>query len=973
MMYTVVCGQQTHTIHFTTNNGLPSSECYQVTTDRKGYIWVATDYGVSCFDGRRFRNFTPVQGMPEQSIIRIEAGKDDKVWFACTNGYLGYISDQRVFSVAGSKQLMRVLSKLRGSVVSLKCDQRGDVWVGTSRSFYVLRKDEKHRKLHEVQLHDNGYYGVFKQLGSKKWIESTYKNDPHKMTIAHATITLKIRVFSFENRQDRTMKLTFDSKKAINPAFHGFVTQKKQLYLSYNDELFTIKNDRFIKLKAFGKSILCLLEDKKGNLLLSLSNGGGVLLFENGNLQSTPVHLLSGNTIGSICEDKEGGLWFTGVERGLFYIPLLDTKVYANIKGLNEAIESIGYANNCLFVINNKSDLFSIRFSGTVPTIRRKTLPVLSSNARRKIIPYKQQYLHVGSLVVEFNSDLVTGEYHRYSDRKAAMGASDVIGPVNGRYYGISYQELCEVKNQQWNLLKELPARGNTLVYSRQLKKLLVGTKLGLFVYNNESLRNFQPNYFEDQEITALAEDRSGTLYVGTKGKGVYLLKAGKWQNMTEKEGLVSNYCRTISVDSSGVVFLVMHGGVHYFRTSNPKRVRRLTISNGLFTNEVIGLANVNNHLFVGTKSGLISLSSAELFKEDEKHPIYLKEMVVNNRPYKKRFVDFGANSYRFYIDILAYKKGGNQRYQYQLRGLDELPKKSSHEFVEYTKIPPGTYELWVSEIMENGKAATPKKLVKFTVLAPFWQQWWFLAIVGALIVLIIVLLFRWRLRFSQARTAKRNELMRRLAESQIIALRAQMNPHFIFNAINSIQDFVLNNNTQEAYDYLAKFARLIRLVMQQSNTNFLSLEKEIDWLRIYIELEQLRFRDRFEFILTLDPSLNDQLDISIPNMLIQPHLENAIWHGIMPLKEKRLGKVLLSIRKTDQELEIIIEDNGVGRSEETNLQRGHVSNGIKLVTDRLEKLRELDQLSFHQEIIDLVENNQPAGTRVVIHLYGYE
>ena len=173
--------------------------------------------------------------------------------------------------------------------------------------------------------------------------------------------------------------------------------------------------------------------------------------------------------------------------------------------------------------------------------------------------------------------------------------------------------------------------------------------------------------------------------------------------------------------------------------------------------------------------------------------------------------------------------------------------------------------------------------------------------------------------------------------------LLSQMNPHFIFNSINSIQNYILQKKERDAYSYLAKFSKLIRMVLNNSDKNQLTLYEEIDLINIYIEIEQLRFDNTFEYELHVDEEINEQ-EILIPPMLIQPYVENAIWHGIMNLDQQRKGKLTLTFTKTEQLIKIVIEDNGVGRKASQSYKKNseHKPLAMKLTKKRLEIMTDL-------------------------------
>ncbi|MNY13984.1 Sensor histidine kinase YehU [compost metagenome] len=208
------------------------------------------------------------------------------------------------------------------------------------------------------------------------------------------------------------------------------------------------------------------------------------------------------------------------------------------------------------------------------------------------------------------------------------------------------------------------------------------------------------------------------------------------------------------------------------------------------------------------------------------------------------------------------------------------------------------------------------------------------------------------------------------MAEYQITALQAQMNPHFIFNAINTIQGYILGKNEGEAYSYLAKFSKLIRMVLHNSQLKVLRLERELEVLHLYIELEQLRFDHCFDYELIVAEG-TEITDFNIPGMLLQPYVENAIWHGIVNLENSRRGKLVISIEQVDEQLLISITDNGVGREQAKSFRKNtnHKSVGMQLTGERLDVMNRLHgENTASVKVIDLLdENGNASGTKVEI------
>lgn len=225
-------------------------------------------------------------------------------------------------------------------------------------------------------------------------------------------------------------------------------------------------------------------------------------------------------------------------------------------------------------------------------------------------------------------------------------------------------------------------------------------------------------------------------------------------------------------------------------------------------------------------------------------------------------------------------------------------------------------------------------------------------------------------LRQQEQHLATLNE---KLASSQLTALRTQMNPHFIFNALNSVQQYILEGDVDKANRYLTKFSRLQREILQHCDQQFITVEKEIEMLQLYLQFEQLRFHASFEYHILLNPAF-DASEIKIPPMLLQPFVENAIWHGLMPKNGHR--KLLIQFNLiSDDELQCMVDDNGIGITASARLngagRDGHVSKGVSLVKERLALLEQQYHQPFKVSMGELLTNEGAVtGTRISLQLF---
>ncbi len=276
------------------------------------------------------------------------------------------------------------------------------------------------------------------------------------------------------------------------------------------------------------------------------------------------------------------------------------------------------------------------------------------------------------------------------------------------------------------------------------------------------------------------------------------------------------------------------------------------------------------------------------------------------------------------------------------------------------------------SEKEQRGKLLAEQKLISEKALAERKRKNDLL--LAGICILVIVSVFSIlliRQRNLKTRAVERADTLHKMAEVEMKALRAQMNPHFIFNSLNSINKYIVAKDEDAASDYLTRFSHLIRLVLNNSMYKAVTLDKDLETLELYMQMEQLRFEEPFKYEIAIEENIDTER-VLIPPLLLQPFVENSIWHGLMP--KQCAGKILIKINSTHDTLNCIVEDNGIGRKKAAEInatkQSIHQSLGIKVTEDRIEILKQQKNTESKLAVTDLKdENGNASGTRVEINL----
>ena len=281
----------------------------------------------------------------------------------------------------------------------------------------------------------------------------------------------------------------------------------------------------------------------------------------------------------------------------------------------------------------------------------------------------------------------------------------------------------------------------------------------------------------------------------------------------------------------------------------------------------------------------------------------------------------------------------------------------------------PGRYTVLAKASNADGVWSAEKELIRIRILPPFWQTWWFISLCTLCVAALIYAAYRYRVRQIRAKEHLKTEFNKRIAELESRALRAQMNPHFLFNSLNSVKSLISQGESYKATQYLTRFGQLIRQVLANSEQHVIRLQEELEALRLYLEIEQLRFQN-FEY--SIDVASDVDVDfIEVPPLILQPYVENAIWHGLMH-KPNGERTVDISVIRDEHKLILTVEDNGIGRVEASKISmRGNARKGgmgMRVTGDRLKLLERLYGRSVQVDIEDLYDNhNTASGTRVTI------
>ncbi len=441
---------------------------------------------------------------------------------------------------------------------------------------------------------------------------------------------------------------------------------------------------------------------------------------------------------------------------------------------------------------------------------------------------------------------------------------------------------------------------------------------------------------------------------------------------ITKRQGLIGNVCHCI-YSHHGILWVGTDKGLNKIRVDEPGYPISFFNSNdGLASDNVNVLYAAGSRIYVGTTAGLTYFEESKAINGDECRLVI--SSITNSG--RNRIGDSAAivlpskqNNIRFEFVAISYRSVGKITYRYRLNGLDSEWRETGDNYLAYPSLPSGQYEFQVQALNRFG-IKSEMRSIQFEVATPFWKGVWFQVVMLALFFSATWAFVTWRIKGVRKQQEQKARQSHRMAELEHIALQSQMNPHFIFNCLNSIQQFVFDKDMMATNEYLTGFARLIRATLNHSSRTFISVAEEVEYLTDYLSMEKMRFKDKMRYSIEVAKGLNGQTSL-LPPMLLQPYVENSIRHG---LRHKTGGAGFVQIRfwLEGERLLVTISDNGIGRKKAIAYKTGeHIeyqSKGMSLTSARIDMIKVLYKSDIRVEVQDLTDRDgQAAGTRIEI------
>lgn len=950
-------GQSPRPIHYVVDDGLPANEVYDVYEDSLGYIWLATDHGVARFNGLEFKNFTTQDGLCDNTVFSVKPDHQQRIWVRGLNGCLSYLVDDHFAAFPFNDQLQSALGEL--FIEDFHWTKEGDLYFrssGGATELFVW--EHRHRKVRRLPIPVGDNLALVYEDGRP--VMGNYSRSP-RVEKAGTILPAAVATFHVQLMVAAESKGAIASNCLVQPLSGG------RALVAIQDHVYQWQSDSTLGASVYVPRRSGIAIDRDGNGFIAgkglwhWSSEGFRPMATGGDFESVTKSL----------QDRSGHLWVAG-HQGLWFFP-------------NRYAQNLG--GNDLTSVPHAWRIHPVQGGAVVlSTVGSKVyfVPVDSSGiqaAGPELIGADFSYLHdfavdaSGTCLVSFENPIQILD-QQTSPIQTSRGIRKTGGSIDVERFGTNYylanRESWSVADSSFQIIFHGSAHGFrgwcTAIQRDSSGVVWVGTKEGLMVDHGRETLPFMPgNALFRARVTSIENGPHGILAVSTRGNGLILIRGKQYLQLDQRHGLPSNLCGNLAWGSHGL-WVATHCGLSLVAWDHGRiNVKVFTTQLGLSSLMVNDVVEINGLAIAATENGIDCIHPNAFDDIRLVRPTRITQLYVQGKPYGLN-APLSKSDRQVQFDFEATRIVGarNMLYRYRLLGKDPHWRVTGDRSIGFFGLGPGNYTFEVTSQLPNG--LWDERVARWTFHVPAYlhETWGFRFAIGALLTVLIFVFFRWRYMVRRHHLAREIHLQK----AEIKALRAQMKPHFMYNALNAIQNHILKGDTLRSAQYLSQFADLTRRILSQSDRSTISVADEIETLQLYIGLERLRFSDLFDCeVLLSDPRLQKE---EIPPMLIQPFVENAILHGLLPMASGERRRLVIEVQALPNGHRWRIQDNGVGRKAHAAFpsSKQHQSTALRNIQERIALMNALGNFSIQLEIKDLYdEKGGPQGTLVELTL----
>jgi ligand-binding sensor domain-containing protein len=998
LIITVIISMTLHSQSFniktyTTKDGLSHNNVRVIARDSTGFIWIGTWDGLSRFDGHEFKNYYHIprdsSSLPYFSVSNIKVDRDNNLWILTDFG--------NVVKYNRASDNFTVLKSIDGVSIehadNISTDPAGNLliinqneiikWIDRTRESVVIKLKTTDGKPYYIS---NQFNSVAILKDSSIWIIGTSVLEFKRTGKRLYTIKQEYTII----KPSSLKKTEYDYKTWFS--FYNSVSNEKWIFS--NTGLYKLDKERSV-FREYNGDIP--FEEFSGTRYFYWGwMNDGLYIYNTGSKKLTHIQKKDSKVPVAMLLAEDNLLWFSsctasgvpcGLSRLIAISKFFDNNIVSDPDSAAPAIYSviIDRYKNIWTGIRGYDHIVQFRSDKRIKNLYqfdRNSMP--ASTYIRSMIPVADgiwigYYLKLLQFYDYKTSKFINHFPDAYSTRAILINKDGNI------LIGTSNLAIYYPGTEKTKILMKMP----DLVMIFKLYQSPDGMLWAGM--NGSSVLKYNPETRESTIIKLVAEQSNvediisgdnGELWFALLGEGVcrYNQVEGTFRFYTTSSGLSNNTTYSLLKDNSGNIWVSTNSGISRINP-NTGQIRIFGTTDGLGITEFNSGAKFvadNGKFYFGGMGGYVSFcpDSLELITGSSNNQKLILTNLEVSGEIRHLPVDLngagtiifskGENNFHLTFSSTDFVNSDKTLYRYKLSGVNRnwVETDSRNRNINYVNLKPGWHNLQIEAVDLNGNWGASKEMI-IRVTPYFYQTKLFLISVPLLVVAIIVSLiifYVWHVR--QREKQKQYELM-------LQSLRGQMNPHFIFNSLNSINYFISNNDRLSANRYIADFSRLIRSILSNMGNKYVLFDNELSSIEDYLRIEHLRFADKFDYEIKTD-EISNRSDIEICPGIVQPFIENAIWHGVRALEDR---KGFIRIRFTYSEnggIKCIIEDDGIGclaTIKKHENKENHKSRGIDIVKEQLQLSGRLHRTNYKVEINDLYVGRIETGTKVVVDI----
>ncbi len=984
----LLSAQEHHLRHFTTEDGLPTNSVYGCIQDKAGYIWAFTEKGIAKFDGYTFKNYTVADGLPTNDVWDLTEDHLGRIWIQGYANEAAYIWKDSIFTIPiEGAGLLQVNSTTDGRVA---------LFTGNPLFFYLFDGKELVKKTcinlldkrNELNKNAAIQLGVSDSRITRAFIptakDTLGKIDCQGNILGKYAVDFDLTSTDFSLQRSRVFYTRL-------PHRDYWINAEGIIQIIENGEIITLNTLKFSDLKFMrgNSATQYWLEDS--TLQLSVDQG---LLITDAQLNvkdfyETTYLSQKGISLNRKIKDKEGNIWIATESRGLYLLTTQARTVQTYIPNNNAKVTTITAHQHAFYYGTEDGAVYQLQDHKIYPLIPSQA----ASNPVLKLAAFNQQLLIVvrdrGTEIL----NLQTGERKEFLDylqfdatqRKKLRRQNMTLSAVKDFAYNEAQKQF--IFGHFSGLYTFTKNDNNRYVAKKWNKQRTIGVAIksneGIWTAHDDGLGYIAT---EGQQATLdtidglkkkvfslLAKDNK--VWVGTDGEGVFMY-AGK--QLFPLPDTQSDIVDDLYLSADNILWVATNKGLKEIQLSGDGKKSTLKriyeVKDGLPGEEIHCVVANEKEILIGTNFGLTVIPrNTPPANTVKKGSLRLNQVTVNGDLTAIHQLDkLTANQNEIIFDFvnLSFNSIGHIQYSFFLEGADTDWQTTKNTSIRYPSLAPGSYIFHLKSRDLSNEEISLSAPVQIVIAPPWWQTNWFYLCASLIGAGLAYGSFNFLVNSAKRKNAKQFQIEKKFGELELQALQAQMNPHFIFNCLNGIQSFILDQEVTKAVEYMGKFGQLMRLFLEASKNKFIPLDEEITLLRLYTELEQMRFSNAFQVQFEITSKLDTEA-IQIPSLLIQPFVENAILHGLMKMDNLNDKKLIIRFFENEtQELICEIVDNGIGRAEAALLKTkpvNHKSRATQIVNERLEVLRQMGNLNINITMEDVSPTKKYTGTLIRI------